>query len=93
MNLQKHLNLIRIKIPRQKPSILVLPELQIDGNEPSIDIHFEGHRVISKFFPRMKKARISVLIKEGLKFERIKDIEDEWLSTKWLKSGSTVIIH
>ena len=79
------MDLLKLTIQQKNPGILILPEANISRNEPNLHTHFEGYAIESKFFPGQDRARISVLIKENIEYERISQIEDDWISTLWIK--------
>ena len=76
---------MKITLKGENPGVLIIPESQIDVNEPNLKTHFQGYNIESKFLPGQKKARISVLIRENVEYERIYQIEDDWLSIIWIK--------
>ena len=62
-----------------------MPESQISTDEVNLNQHFEGYTVENKFLPGQKRARVSVLVSDNLEYERMHMIEDDWISTIWLK--------
>ena len=81
----KHLDLLKILIQEENPGVAIIPESQIKRTDTNLEEHFKGYSIEHKFLPGMDRARISILIREDIEYERLTEIEDDWLSNVWLR--------
>ena len=72
-------------ISKENPGILMRPESQIAKNEIDMSFDFKGYQLENKILPGMERTMVILMIQENIEYERIPDIEDDWLSIKWLK--------
>ena len=96
-NLAKYLDIIKITIHNENREIVILPESNLKENENTFEVHFPEFNVESKFIQGLGYARISMLIHKSVTYNRMKEIDDYYISTVWIKvktgkRNSTIIM-
>ena len=64
---------------------MIIPESQIKINEVNLNVHFPNYHVENHIMGGLGYARISILIKNNIEYQRLKAWEDDLISTVWLK--------
>ena len=74
-NFRTNKNLMINLVNSRSPDILVISEANLEYDNNTLDIDFRGYKVESKFLGEEKLARIMVLIKSDITYERLKEYE------------------
>ena len=74
-NFKTNKNLMINLVNKRSPDILVISEANLEADNNTLDIYFKGYKVESKFLGEEKLARIMVLIKSDITYERLKKFE------------------
>ena len=76
-NFKTNKNLMINLVNTRSPDILVISEANLEVDNNTLDIDFKGYKVESKFLGEEKLARIMVLIKSDITYERLKRYETD----------------
>ena len=67
------------------PDLVIISESNMERSEPNLNLDFEGYYFENNFMSHMNTSRITVMIKSGISYERIKSLEENDLSTIVIK--------
>ena len=81
----KHRDLILKTIDDANPSLCCITESNFRPNEKNLDTDLSDYNIENKLLPGLGYSRVSLLIKKGLKYQRLTSMENDLLSTIWVK--------
>ena len=81
----KHRDLILKTINDTSPSICCITESNFRPGEKNLHTDLNNYEVENKSLPGLGYARVTMLIKKGITYQRLKSLENDLLSTIWLK--------
>ena len=84
-NIKMHLDIIKMQIQKEDPGIVIITESQITTTDTNLNEHFKNYTIENKFLPGLDRARISILIKNTITYQRVPELEDDWISNIWLR--------
>ena len=77
-------NLLKIYMDQHRPDFMVVSEANLKGDETNLNIDFPNYTFEVNLMKNMKKSRLIVLIKKGIEYKRIKNYEEDDLSSIWI---------
>ena len=81
----KHRDMILKTIRDQNPHICIITESCFRPGEKNLYDDLDGYHIENKYLPGLSYARVTIIIKKGTVYERLSSLEDNLLSTIWLK--------
>ena len=77
--------LIKMNIEEHKADVAVISEANIKREEKNLNTDFPNHNVESSFMSNLNIGRLAVMIRKGISYKRLKNLEDGDTSTIWIR--------